>query len=438
MDHAEPAAALAHAERLVTAAYRVEGLRRALAASPDNEALRLVLADTLVDAGEPAEALDLYERVAESGGLPADALVRVGHLALEQDALQLAGRCLERAKSAGVVVGVAELQDQLSLLLGGTDPASPRSVRSDVAATVPWLSPEEVVDDALRVTFADVGGLDDVKKTIHRTIILPFQRPELYAKYGRRAGGGVMLYGAPGCGKTMLARATAGECGLPFFNLRIEDVLDPMFGQSEQNLHAAFDLARAHAPCVLFLDELDAIAFARRKHVGSAGRPLVDQLLQELDAIGSDNRDILVLAATNAPWDVDDALKRPGRLDRLVFVPPPDLGARQRILELLVDGRPTRDVDVKALAKSTPLFSGADLTALIERAVDEVIEEALDTGTEPPLEMRHVERVQPGMRPTTLDWLASARNYVEFANQAGRYDDVQRFLRSREARAWKE
>jgi transitional endoplasmic reticulum ATPase len=247
-----------------------------------------------------------------------------------------------------------------------------------------------------------------------------------------------MLYGAPGCGKTMLARATAGECGLPFFNVRIEDVLDPMYGASERNLHEAFEFARANAPCVLFLDEMDAIAYARRKQHGSAGRPLVDQLLQELDAIGSDNRDILVLSATNAPWDVDDALKRPGRLDRLIFVPPPDTGARQRILELQLRDRPTRDLNVKQLAKATPLFSGADLTSLIERSIDEVIEEALDSGSEPPLEMRHIEPIRAATRPTTLDWLASARNYVEFANQAGRYDEVEKFLKSREARAWKE
>jgi SpoVK/Ycf46/Vps4 family AAA+-type ATPase len=419
-------------------ADRVEGLRRALELSPNNDALRLVLADTLAETGEPADALGHYEAIAAAEQLPADALVRVGRLALEQGSLQLSARCLEQAKSAGVVDGVADLQEGLSKRLGGSDPASPARVREEIAEAAPWLSPQDVVEEALRITFADVGGLDEVKKTIHRTIILPFQRPDLYMKYGRRVGGGVMLYGAPGCGKTMLARATAGECGLPFFNVRIEDVLDPMYGESERHLHEAFEFARANAPCVLFLDEMDAIAYARRKQGGSAGRALVDQLLQELDAIGSDNRDILVLAATNAPWDVDDALKRPGRLDRLIFVPPPDLDARRRILELLVRDRPTRDIDVKGLAKATPLFSGADLMALVERAVDEVIEEALDTGTEPPLEMRHVEPVRARTRPTTLDWLASARNYVEFANQAGRYDEVEKFLKSREARAWKE
>ena len=247
-----------------------------------------------------------------------------------------------------------------------------------------------------------------------------------------------MLYGAPGCGKTLLARATAGECGLPFFNVRIEDVLDPYIGQSERNLHACFEVARDNSPCVLFLDELDAIAFARRKHTGSAGRPLVDQLLQELDAIGADNSNILILAATNAPWDVDDALKRPGRLDRVVFVPPPDNEARLRILEMLVRERPTSGLELKKVAKQTPLFSGADLSALVERGVDEVIEEALDSGTEPPLEMRHLQPVLAGMRPTTLDWLASARNFVEFGNESGRYDEVKQFLRSREARSNKD
>jgi SpoVK/Ycf46/Vps4 family AAA+-type ATPase len=283
-------------------------------------------------------------------------------------------------------------------------------------------------------TFGDVGGLDEVKKAIHRTIVLPFQRPDLYERYGRRAGGGVLLYGPPGCGKTMLARATAAECGLPFSNVRIEEILDPFIGQSERNLHDVFVQARRAAPCVLFLDELDAIAFARRKHTGSAGRPLVDQLLQELDSIGSDNDGILVLGATNAPWDVDEALKRPGRFDRMLFVPPPDEPARTRIFELLLEGRPTEGIDPGALARRTPLFSGADLRAVVDHALDEVIEEALASGGEPPLTTRHLEHALSRIRPSTVEWLATARNYVEFANEGGRYDEVQSYLRSPEGR----
>jgi transitional endoplasmic reticulum ATPase len=196
--------------------------------------------------------------------------------------------------------------------------------------------------------------------------------------------------------------------------------------------------ARRFAPCVLFLDELDAIAFARRKHSGSVGRSLVDQLLQELDAIGSENENILVLAATNAPWDVDEAMKRPGRFDRVVFVPPPDPAARERILALHLSDRPADNVDTARLAKQTPLFSGADLRALVERAVDLVIDDALETGDERRLRTDDLERALQGMRPSTLEWIATARNYVEFANQGGRYDEVASFLVSREARAWKD
>jgi SpoVK/Ycf46/Vps4 family AAA+-type ATPase len=215
----------------------------------------------------------------------------------------------------------------------------------------------------------------------------------------------------------------------------MEDVLDPMYGVSERRLHDAFTDARSAAPCVLFVDELDAIAFARRKQQGSAGRALVDQLLQELDAIGSDNEGMLILAATNAPWDVDDALKRPGRFDRVVFVSPPDAPARRRILELALAGRPQAEIDLDVLAARTALFSGADIRSLVESAVDRVIDEALEQGADVPIRGAHLEAALRSARPTTTDWLRTARNYVEFANHGGRYDDVLAYLDSPEGKA---
>jgi SpoVK/Ycf46/Vps4 family AAA+-type ATPase len=398
---------------------RIDSLRRAVQASPADDTLRLVLAETLTAAGD-ASALAEYETLLHRRALPPDALVPMGELAAAQGRLDLVRGCLEAAREAGVV-GAGHLQglaeELLKVRVGGpAEPAAAQPARETV-------------------TFAGVGGMDDVKKLIHRAIVLPLSRPELYAKYGRRAGGGMLLYGPPGCGKTLLARATAGECGLPFVNVRIEDVVDPYLGMSERNLHAAFETARASAPCVLFLDELDALAFARHKHSGGAdARRLVDVLLQELDAIGSDNDGVLVLAATNAPWDVDEAMLRPGRFDRTLFVPPPDEAARAEIVRVVLRDTPSAGVDPAKLAAATPLFSGADLRAVAERAVDEVIETALLTGGEPPLTMAELIRAAAEVRPSTLDWLHRVKAYVEFANQSERYSDVAAYLREREVR----
>lgn len=413
---------------------RVDALLKILEQDPDNHTIRLMLAEAYADAGEMQQALEHFDILLRAGRLPADSLVSTGLLALEAGRAEMASRCVDRAKSEGLVKGLAELEDALNRKLADLGVLMP--VMANEIDTPAWTG--DMFLKGPKVTFEDVGGLAEVKKSIHRKIILPFQRPDLYQKYGRRAGGAVLLYGPPGCGKTLIARATAGECDLPFLNVRIEEVLDPYLGISERNLHSAFEMARQSRPCVLFIDELDALAFARRKHYGGAGRSLVDQILQELDAIGAENENLLIMGATNAPWDVDDALKRPGRFDRTVFVPPPDEDARHQILRIVLKDVPATTIDLKRLARSTPLFSGADLRALVEQAIDLVIDEALDTGTERPVSTEHIEQVLPATRPSTLEWLASARNYVEFANQAGQYDEVSKFLRSREARKWKE
>lgn len=404
---------------------RIESLRRAVEASPDDPGLRIVLAETLAYAGRLDDALGEFETLLARGELSGEAALWAGNLAVDGGRVHLAKGFVEAARASGVVEGVAALQARVEHLLASRGAPMVKVGPEDEPAS-PWEK------EVASTTFDQVGGLADVKKAINRAIVLPFSRPELYQRYGRKSGGGILLYGPPGCGKTLLARATAGECGVPFVNVRIEEILDPFLGVSERNLHSAFEYARASAPCALFLDEIDGLGYARSKQTGSSARTLVDLLLQELDSIGAENHDVLVLAATNAPWDVDEALLRPGRFDRRIFVPPPDEEARRHIFGIMTEPIPNVSLDAKALARNTPLFSGADIRALLDRAVDGVIDEALDSGDEPPLEMRHLDAVMPEIHPTTLEWLERARHYVEFANQGGRYSEIDAYLKRRD------
>jgi len=405
---------------------RVTAIERALERAPEDHELRALYADTLADLGRDDDAAREYRRLHKAASLPHASLVRAAKATLASGDPTLAGELLDAAERAGVVEGLAGAREML------TDDLAQRGVTRLHAGA--GLGETQGIDLRAEptVTFADVGGLEDLKKLIHRKIVLPFHRPELFERYGRRAGGGVLLYGPPGVGKTMIARATAGECELPFFNVRVEDIADKWYGNSEQNLHGAFEQARAHAPCVLFLDELDTLGIARSKLQGSSGaRPVVNQLLQELDAIGANNEGLLILAATNTPWDVDDALKRPGRFGRVVFVPPPDEAGRQRILEVLLRDLPRREIDPQRLARRTSLFSGADLRALVTAAIDEAIENALDgDGADIPISWEHFEHALKRLRPTTLAWLETARTYVEFADAGGGYEELRVYLES--------
>lgn len=284
-----------------------------------------------------------------------------------------------------------------------------------------------LLDERSRIGFADIGGLDEVKGQIRRKIIAPFEKPGLFQRFRKRAGGGVLLYGPPGCGKTMLARATAGEVNARFFPVAITDVLDKWLGESERKLAAIFEQARTHLPAVLFFDEIEALT-SRSRTSGDAGSSLVSTFLNEMDGFASRPDGLLVLAATNTPWAVEAAFRRPGRFDRSLFVPPPDLPARRAILEALLRDRPIAlGLEPSFVAESTAGFSGADLTGLVETAVEMAIEESSDERLSP-VSRRHLEAARASARPTTTEWLSTARNYVKYANESGFYDEVQAFL----------
>jgi SpoVK/Ycf46/Vps4 family AAA+-type ATPase len=279
------------------------------------------------------------------------------------------------------------------------------------------------------MTFADVGGMDGLKDEIRMKIVLPLQHPELYAAYGKATGGALLLYGPPGCGKTYLARATAGEVQAGFLAVGLNDVLDMWIGQSERNLHELFDQARAATPCVLFFDEVDALAASRSDFRTSAGRLVINQFLAELDGVQHSNEGVLIMAATNAPWHLDSAFRRPGRFDRMVFVPPPDAAAREAILRLHCQGKPAESLDLAQMAAKTEGFSGADLKAVVDAAVEEKLRGAMRAGRVEPLTTKALLQAARTVRPTTRDWFATARNYVLYANDSGFYDAVRPYLK---------
>lgn len=282
------------------------------------------------------------------------------------------------------------------------------------------------------VTLADVGGLEPVKQRIREAFLEPMRHQAIAKAFGKSLRGGLLLYGPPGTGKTYMARAVAGELGARFLTVTLADILDKYIGESEQNLHALFQKARQLAPAVLFLDEVDAIGGKRAQYSGSSGmRTVVNQLLQEMDGIGSDNDGLFVLGATNHPWDVDTALLRPGRFDRVVLVLPPDEPAREAILRHHLAGRPVAGIDLRAIVQRTDGFSGADLEHLAATAAEKAMMDSIASGQVRPITMADLDAALADVRPSTTAWLQSARNVVTFANNDGRYDDLAAYLRAR-------
>ncbi|MCX4969201.1 AAA family ATPase [Streptomyces sp. NBC_00654] len=285
--------------------------------------------------------------------------------------------------------------------------------------------------EAPTLRLADVGGMYEVKDRLEAAFLAPMRNPELRKLYGKSLRGGLLLYGPPGCGKTFIARAVAGELGARFISVSVNDVLDMWIGNSERNMHEIFETARRQAPCVVFLDELDALGAKRSRTASSGMRNTVNQLLTELDGVDGANEGVFVLAATNVPWDVDIALRRPGRLDRTLLVLPPDAAAREAILRYHLRERPIESVDLKKLVRATEDFSGADLAHLCESASETALLDSARTGTVRLINMKDLLAAAKAVRPSTEPWFATARNVAMFANDGGSYDDLLAYLKKK-------
>jgi AAA+ superfamily predicted ATPase len=426
--------------------------KRALVLDRQHVTAKLGLAAAFFQQGKHGASMVILEDMVKGPSPSARALLLHARLALHAGEPQLAAKQYLRARETDATLADPAFEAELGPHLPKRPaPRLPKSMPTASEGTAAGFDPAATGDgdeaaEALpagelpagaeptepehpATTFADVGGMDEVKEEVRMKIILPLQQPALFQAYGKKIGGGILMYGPPGCGKTFLARATAGEVKAGFLAVGISDVLDMWIGQSEKNLHAIFAQARAHRPCVLFFDEVDALGANRTDMLKSGGRQIINQFLSELDGVTASNEGVLILAATNAPWHLDPAFRRPGRFDRILFVPPPDQAARAAILRLLLKGKPVAEIDFEALAKKTEGFSGADLKAVIDVAVELRLREAMRTGVMQPL--RGPDLLDPIKRhkPTVRDWFQTARNHALYANQSGLYDDILAYMK---------
>ncbi|MFI7633738.1 AAA family ATPase [Nonomuraea sp. NPDC049400] len=419
------------AEQLLAKGYLADAeaeFRAALVLAPKDPDITAGLAEAFVRQSAHSAALSALEPFLATPGYPPRMGVLAARALLGEGDTGRAGHRYHEAVSRDPSVADPELAARLT---APPPPAAPAYAAPAYAAPADAPSGAEV--EKSKQTFADVAGMEAVKESLRVKLLLPIQQPELFAAYGKRAGGGVLLYGPPGAGKTHLARAAAGELGAAFVNVGLADILDMYVGSSERNLRATFDLARRNRPCVLFFDEVDALA-ARRSDMRQAHtRQLVNQFLAELDGVDqSANEGVLVLAATNAPWYIDVAFRRPGRFDQLVFVPPPDAAARAAILRILCRDKPLAEMDFDAVAKVTDHYVGADLKGLVDRAVEVKLQQSISAGRPIPMTTGDLLAAAQGVRPTAVrEWLATARNYVLHANESGAWDELMPWIKGK-------
>ncbi|HRH49345.1 MAG TPA: AAA family ATPase [Panacibacter sp.] len=433
----------------------IEQLKQALDISPENIPLRLHLAEMMMQQNLLAEASDQFSQVLKRDHSNAKALTGLSEIYIKQN------------KFSAAIILFEQLQQQHALnfdhrikfircLLKENSVAQAKELYAQVLKEQPNFRDAEI-DSALRmpgmetgmdadslleelsntgnffmekptVKFSDVGGMQKMKSEISMKIIQPLKNPELYKAFGKKIGGGILMYGPPGCGKTFLAKATAGEIDAKFISIGLHDILDMWMGNSEKNLHEVFKVARNNTPCVLFIDEVDALGASRSDMRQSAMRQIINQFLAELDGVKDSNEGVLILAATNAPWSVDSAFRRPGRFDRVLFVAPPDDESRKEILGSILKDKPVEKIDAADIAKLTPGYSGADLKALVDIATESKLEESFAKGSLQPITQKDLIKAVKQHKATTAEWFSTARNYALYANETGLYDEILQYM----------
>lgn len=282
-----------------------------------------------------------------------------------------------------------------------------------------------------KINFQDVAGLQHVKEDIRMKIIEPLKSPEIFKHFGKKAGGGILMYGPPGCGKSLIAEATAGEAGVAFFNIKASDIKSKYVGETEQNIARLFDEARKEKASIIFFDEFEALG-TERSRIGVNMKGAVSQLLTEMDGVGNKDQNILVIAATNEPWNIDLALRRPGRFDRAIFIPPPDKIARFELMKHEMKNRPCENIFFDAIAKVTEGYSGAELKAVCEAATEIPLREYLNFGVKRKISNEDFYDALLKVKPSTDRWFMKASYVLKQRNESS-FPEIQEYLSSLKA-----
>lgn len=369
---------------------------------------------------------ELAERLARGSEQPEDRAMRaraLHGLGREQEAIAL----YRQAIAQDPAMRNRELERFLGIRPGASYPSPPAKVISLTSYSArrdikneerrEAADPLDQLDDAA-VAFSDVAGLDDVKHEIRRRIVLPYLKPSLFERYRQKPGGSLLLYGPPGCGKTLIARAAAGECDARFLSVSPDEILDKYTGDAEKRLRVFFDEARSEPPAILFFDDFDLLAFQRDRTKSDAALALTSALASELDGAMRDNSGILVIAATNAPWLIDAALFRAGRFQNTMFVPAPALEARRQILQSAIAGVPGADkVAVERIARKSAGYSGADLHALADWVNNATLSKALAGGPDVPVTTALFEDALKNFGPSAQSWMREAKAKLKMLQQ---------------------
>ncbi len=412
----------------------IESLEEAVRALPENLALRRQLAAALERAGDADRALAQYDAilVRAAGDGPAElgrarCLYEVGR---HVEALA----AYDAAVAADVALADAALEGKI------------RHAKDDPRARIRLVADGPGKDDKRdagepppqvgevekpTITFADVGGLDELKEKVRLRVLYPLKRPDLYKAFGKKIGGGLLLYGPPGLRQDLPGARHRRRGGHPLRRRRHRrGARHVARAVGEEAARAVQDRARQKAPAILFFDEVDSLGGRRSGLRHESYRTLVTQFLSELDGVNGQSEGVLVIGATNAPWDVDPAFRRPGRFGEVLFVPPPDLRARVEILKLKLAGKPVApDVDVAEIARATELCSGADLDHVVQSAIEAALAESLRGGAVRTITTADLRAAQKKVRPTTIEWFSTAKNFATYANDSGQFDEVLDYLK---------